>query len=495
MKLKLIAPARKLEWGDDFWNNKSLVEPAGKKATGPLLALPTLAALTPLDVEVTITDERVEPINFDEKVDLVGISFFTSLAPRAYEIADEFRAKGVPVVLGGIHASMLPEEAIQHADSVVIGEAEDIWSKLIDDLQKGKLQKFYQAPCFPDLKNSPIPRWDLLKTDAYNYFTVQTGRGCPYDCDFCSVKIFNGRKYRHKPISNIVREIKTLQKIDPRKGIFFADDNLLAVPSYAKALLEAITPLKIKAWWCQSSINRLKDDKLLDLIYKAGCRVVFIGFESVSPQSLKSMNKSKVNKVEEYKEVVEKVHSHGIAICGSFIFGNDTDDETVFEETGKFIDDTNIGFSLITLLTPLPGTKLFQKLREEGRIIHHNWEKYNLETVCFKPKFMSPQVLQNRRNQMMQQIYSYEALYKRLANLWKQRVFVREKSHKLFTKGRVLFTMKYFLNTDFKRLYFILKSLWNPAITSISSVIMALSFHDYAYTLRESTKTAKARKR
>ncbi|MCM8781233.1 MAG: B12-binding domain-containing radical SAM protein, partial [Candidatus Omnitrophica bacterium] len=291
MKIKLIAPARKPEWGESFWDLKTLCKLTGRKAGGAPLALPTLAALTPSDVEVVLTDENVEPINFDEKVDLVGITGITCVIPRSYEIADEFKKRGVPVVMGGIHVSMLPEEAIRHCDSVVIGEAEEIWEQVVRDAQKGNLQKFYRAPRFPDLTNSPIPRWDLLKNDKYCYFTIQTGRGCPYDCDFCSVKVFNGRGYRHKTIDSVIEEIKTLQKIDYKKLIFFTDDNLLASPKYSEELMQRLIPLKIKTWWCQSSVNRLKDDRLLDLMYRAGCRVIFVGLESVSQKNLDVMNK------------------------------------------------------------------------------------------------------------------------------------------------------------------------------------------------------------
>lgn len=436
MYLKLIAPARKPEWGESFWDLKTMCELTGRKAGGAPLALLTLAALTSPDVEVTITDENVEPIDFDERVDLVGITFYTCLAPRAYEIADEFRSCGVPVTLGGIHTSMLPEEAVQHADSVVIGEAEEIWPQLISDFREGKMQKFYHAPRFPDLtdhKNAPIPRWDLLENDKYCYFTIQTGRGCPHDCDFCSVKVFNGRKYRHKTIEKVVEEVKTLQKINPRQPIFFADDNLLAVPSYARALMEALIPLKINAFWCQSSVDRLKDDNLSRLLYDAGCQMVFVGFESVSQKSLDLMTKSKINKVEEYKEIVEKVHSHGIAVFGSFVFGSDADDETIFEDTVKFIDDTNISFSMINILTPLPGTRLCQRVENENRLLHRDWKEYDAEKLCFKPKLISAESLQKGHDWVLQQLYSYDALYKRLDTLGEKGIYIRSKNDKLIS--------------------------------------------------------------
>jgi len=485
MKIKLIAPARKPEWRGSFWDLKTLCELAGCKAAGAPLVLPTLAALTPSDVEVILTDENAEPVNFEEKVDLVGITGITSVIPRAYEIADEFRKRGVPVVMGGIHVSMLPEEAIEHCDSVVTGEAEEIWEQVVKDAQKGSLQKFYRTPRFPDLANSPTPRWDLLKNDAYSYFTLQTGRGCPYDCDFCTVKVFNGRRYRHKRVEQVVREISFLQSIDSKKLIFFADDNLLSVPGYAKELFKAIKPLNVKSWWCQSSVNRLKDDRLLDLMYEAGCRVVFVGFESVSQKSLEAMNKDKINRVQEYKEIVDKVHAHKIAVFGSFIVGNDNEDEHIFEDTVKFIEEANVAFSMINILTPLVGSKLYQRLKEEGRILNHNWENYDVGSVCFKPKRLNIEILRKECTLAYQKIYDYAALYKRLSHLWKRKVLVKSKNDllRLFSRGRMKFSLYSIFNMKEKeRRRFILKSLWNLNVPSVTnSILLALAFHDFVY--------------
>ena len=218
MKIKIISPAKQAKWGESFFDYKSACKLLGRKAGGAPLVLPILAALTPSDVEVVLIDENVEPINFDEKVDLVGITGMSFLISRAYEIADEYRKRGVPVVMGGIHVSGVPEEAIQHSDAVVIGEAEEIWAGIIRDAQKGNLQKFYRAPRFPDLNNSPVPRWDLLKNNKYLYFNIQIGRGCPYSCEFCTVTLFNGRGYRYKKVEQVMEEIAVLQRIDKNPG-------------------------------------------------------------------------------------------------------------------------------------------------------------------------------------------------------------------------------------------------------------------------------------
>jgi len=490
MKLKLIAPARKPEWGEEFWEMRTLTDILRRKSNQPPLALPTLAALTPSDVEVIITDENVEPIDFDEEVDLVGITFFTSLAPRAYEIADEFRRRKIKVILGGIHASMLPEEAIQYADSVVIGEAEELWPQVISDFQKGNLQKVYKSLGFPDIAKSPVPRWDLLKTEQYLIHAIQTSRGCPFNCEFCSVTAFLGRKYRWKSLKNVIKEVELLLQLDNKKGIFFTDDNILANLERAKNLFNALIQFKIKGWWCQASLNKLMNDALLNLMYKAGCRVIFVGFESVSQNTLSRMDKSGINEVKKYEEIVRKVYSHGIVIFGSFIVGNDTDEDSIFEDTVRFIEDADIPFSMINILTPLPGTKLWQRLQDEGRIAEKDWGKYNGEAVCFKPQKTTPAQIQTKRSQILQEMYDYPVLYKRLSRLWKSGVLVRKRKRKFFSKYRIILTFKSLITNDIKKTFFMLKILWHRRVPSIvNSLFLGLNFHDYAYRLSGDDKS------
>ena len=485
MKILLIAPARNAEWGESFWEFKTVTKLTSRNAGGAILALPTLAALTPSDIEVKITDEMVEPINFNEDVDLVAISFLTSLAPRAYEIADEFRRRKAKVVLGGIHASMLSEEAILHADSIVVGEADELWLRVVNDFKKGNLQKFYKADCFPNLENLPIPSWDLLRTDEYCYFTVQAGRGCPNKCDFCSVWSYNGHEYRHKTVSQLVDEIKYLQSIDSKKLIFFADDNLLSKPDFAKSLFKNLIHLRINNWWCQASINRLNDDRLLNLMYKSGCRAVFVGFESVCQKSISELNKNKINKVEKYIETVDLIHSNGISVIGSFMLGNDNDGIGIFDETADFINQSNMAFAMINIVTPAPGTLLYEKLLNQRRITSKLWHQYNGEEVCFQTKQILPERLQSERNKLLKRVYEYNTLYSRLNDLWKKNVFVRGQNERRsrITKGRFLFTFKA-LSFDMKRNIFLIKSLWNKRITSTSAINLSLNFCEYAKKLK-----------
>lgn len=501
MKLKLIAPARKPEWGNyDFFTMKQLANIMGKATGGMSLSLPTLAALTPDNIEVAIIDENIEPIHFDSDVDLVGISFLSSLAPRAYEISQRFREMGVPVVLGGIHASLFYGEASRFADSIVIGEAEDIWGRLISDFKKKSLKRVYHAETFPNLENLVIPRWDLMKLDRYTSFSIQTGRGCPYGCDFCSVRMFNGSRFRHKPIENILEELKFLQKLDSKKPVFFADDNLLAVPSYARELLISIEPLKLRNWFCQTSVSRLKNEELVDLLRKAGCSIVFVGLESVSQASLQSMGKTKTNVAKDYENIIDHVQRSGVAVFGSFMLGTDSDSTSVFKETADFINRTNLPYVMVNFLTPTPGSKLYERLESQDRLITKDWRKYNGESVCFQPKGMTAEKLEEGRAWLLNEIYSYGAMYKRLKSLWAKGCLLRRgKRRKLFTRGRILLTINALLSADLKRSIFVLRSLWNRKVTSVGFVSIALACHDYAdelSTLRgESKRTLFFRRR
>ncbi|OIO76298.1 MAG: hypothetical protein AUJ85_00560 [Elusimicrobia bacterium CG1_02_37_114] len=418
MKLKLIAPKDTVNkdglgwWNQDFW---SLV--TGRKMYGiARLNLPLIAGLTPPIAEITIIDENIEEINFDEKVDMVGISAYTALAVRAYQIADEFRRRGVKVVLGGIHPSVLPEEAIQHSDCVVIGEAENVWGGLINDFKEGNLKKFYHSEQKPDLKNQPIPRWDLLRNEYYSTPTIETTRGCPYDCEFCSIKIFLGNKIRSKPIESVIREVEMLKSMG-RNLLFFGDDNLMANKRYLKELLIRLIPLKT-TFQASLPISLAKEEGLMKLLAESGCKRIVIGLESLSEENLKQMNKDKSYGPEKYIEYINKIQSYGIEMYGSFIFGYDCDDEYVFEDMVRFFDESNISAGAFHILTPYPGTRLFERLKNENRILHQNWELYDSMHACFKPKLISPETLEKGFWWVQRQVFSYESIFKRLRNLW-----------------------------------------------------------------------------
>jgi len=368
-----------------------------------------VAALTPPEVEVSLTDENVTAIDFEKATDLVGVTAQTITAQRAYEICDNFRARGVKVILGGIHPSTLPEEASQHADAVVIGEAEGIWPKLIEDFKTNKLQRVYMQRERPSLLKLPIPRRGLFAKGAYHVTnTISATRGCPHSCSFCSVTSFLGRTYRCRPIEEVIKEIETLKR---RKLTVFVDDNIAGNPKYAKELFRALIPYKIK-WIAQASVAIARDDKLLKLAAASGCQALLIGFETISPENLVAIGK-RVCVVDEYPAVIKKIRSHGIAIHGFFILGLDGDNEDVFEHTVRFAQNMRLETAQFAWPVPYPGTDLYKSLDKAGRIVTKDWSQYESNLV-FKPKLMSPEVLQKGRSRVWCEFYSLPSIWKRV---------------------------------------------------------------------------------
>lgn len=399
-KLLLVLP--KSERG--YWGKVSRKGKAGFVRQ----SLPAVAALTPPDWDVEILDARTTPVNFDVKVDLVGITAFTAEISSAYSIADGFRRKGVTVVMGGIHASALAEDALEHADSVVVGEAEGVWMGLLQDFKKGVLKPVYRADSLVDMKGMAVPRRDLLDRSIYTSFnTIQATRGCPYNCEYCSVTAFFGNKFRTRPVEEVIREIKGFQG----KDFFFLDDNITGHPKFAKELFRELTPLK-RIWGGQTTINFAKDDELLSLYAESGGKYAFIGFETLSENNLRKMSKS-WNSPDGYKEAIRKIHKAGINIIGSFIFGFDEDDPTVFKRTFNFIMENKIDAAQFHILTPFPGTKLFADMERQGRITDHDWAKYHTGEVIFKPKNMSPEELQRGYFWIFRETYKLKNMLRR----------------------------------------------------------------------------------
>ena len=383
------------------------------------LTLTTLAALTPPDIEVKITDENVEPIDFEEDVDLVGVTGMMMHAPRAYQIAQRFRQRGIPVVMGGPHASSLPLEAKEHVDAVVIGEAENVWEGLIEDFKNGCLKPFYKAEAFCSMERLPFPRLDLLRKDAYMTINcVQTTRGCPHQCDFCHVTHFFGKTYRCRPVDEVIEEVKRLEG----DFLVFIDDNIAGNRRYAKELFTRLKPLK-KKWASQASMTLTRDPELLKLAAESGCVSLFIGVESLSSENLKDVNKT-FNQVHQFEEAMKAVHDHDIMIVAGLIFGLDHDDEGVFERTLRFCERNRIELPSFFLLTPLPGTPLFQRMESEGRLLHKDWAQYNGATVVFKPRLMTEETLQRGFNWACKEAYSWGSIFKRVFHP-QQRFFTR----------------------------------------------------------------------
>ena len=396
MKIELIVPA---------------VE---ENAPIPNLAFPILAALSPPDVEISFTDDLLTPINLEKglkEVDLVGITVLTKTALRAYEIGDAYRKKGIPVVLGGIHPTALPDEAKGHADSVVMGEAEEVWPCLIEDFRTGKLKSFYHQEGFTELSIVPRPRREILPRKGYFPIDViQVTRGCPSRCEFCSVRKFLGDSYRFRPISKVVEEMRNLR----HRLIMVNDDNILGNPSYSKELLKALVPLK-KKWIGQASLSGLRNVENVALLAKSGCIGLLIGFESLSKSNLIRSQKYQ-NDPTEYREIIHTLHRFGITIWGSFIFGFDEDDPSIFEETVAFAIQTKLFSVVFALLTPYPETAFYQRVKEEGRLVQDRWwllERSEESAPFFIPRRMSSEVLREGWKWAWKEFYSFPSLWKR----------------------------------------------------------------------------------
>lgn len=378
MKIELISPFQK-----DPFN-------LGNAFHLPQMALPLIASLTPSDVEISITDEMIQPLNFDKEVDLVGITVNTKTAQRAYEIADEFRSRHVPVILGGIHPTVVKHEALQHANALVVGEAERVWAQLVGDFENGKLRNIYRFYRFPSLEDSPPPKRDLFQEDKYGTINlVQTSRGCPYACHFCSVSAIYGRGMRLRPIDKVFVEIRTLKG----NSLLFVDDNIVGSTGYAKQLLTELIPLK-KKWVGQASITIANNKEMLKLLARSGCQGLCVGFETTSVDCLKEAGKIQ-NVKNDYFESVKKLHDNGISILGSFILGFDNDDKSCFEKLLEFAFKSKIDVVYVSILTPYPGTPLYKKMKKEKRLIDDKWWlKYNDYDVVYRPKLMTREQLQ-----------------------------------------------------------------------------------------------------
>jgi len=375
----------------------------------PPLAFPILAAFTPGKHSITMIDERTQKIDFSEIYDLVGITAMTHQAPHIYEIADEFRDRNIPVVLGGCHPSILPEEAKQHADSVVVGEADEIWPKLLNDLENKDLKPFYYQTRPSDLNKLPLPRKDIVN-EFYLAGAIQSSRGCPHGCKFCFVSNLGyGRTYRKRSINNIIEEIRNT----PQKLLLFYDTSLTIDVNHTKALFKAMKGLN-KKFDCLGNVNVLcKDDELLRLSKEAGCIQWSIGFESISQRVLDDIGKT-TNKVENYTKVIDKIHEHGMAVHGFFIIGFDSDQKDVFDKTLDFVRTSGLDSADFSILIPFPGTPIFDQYMEEGRILTKDWSKYQYqENVVYKPKNFTEEELLEGVQHVYEAYYSYSDVFHR----------------------------------------------------------------------------------
>jgi len=397
MKILLISPAADPEKR----TNKGLMMPQ--------LALYILQGLTPSQHIVETIEEEIEEVDLNSDCDLVAISYMTANAPRAYELCAEFKKRGKTVIVGGVHPTILPDEAAQHADTVVIGEAEGVWETVLEDFEKGRLQKQYHDP-EPDLsKYVPKDYSKIIQRRLFKLVPIMTTRGCPYNCDFCCVTNVFGKKIRHISIENVVRDIKE----SGSKNFLFLDDNIIGHPRYARELFEAIKPLKIK-WGGQASVTILnRNPDLMKLAVESGCRALFLGVESVSEEQMESMQKASEDLLE-LKEALRNIRKSGILVHASMVFGFDTDKKSIFDETLKFLMKTKVATVSFNVLTPYPGTKTYQDLKNEGRLISTNWKYYDHNTVVYQPKNMTPEELQAGKLYVRKKFYTRRSIFRRL---------------------------------------------------------------------------------
>ncbi len=398
------------------------------------LSLTTLAALTPHEHEVVYHDARLGEPDYEGNWDLVGFTGMTSEINDVYRMADKFRPKGVKVAIGGYHASALPEEAAKHADFIVVGEAEGVWQQALWELQNGGLSRIiYHNESFITMKDKEIPRRELLNRDMYtSYATLQSSRGCPFACKFCTVTKFFGNTYRYRPVEEVISELK----IFPDEHWGFVDDNLAGNLQYAKKLFKAMIPLKIN-WGSQSSFNITKYPELMDLYAAAGGVYIFIGFESLSPANIKNMRKG-INQPEKYAQGIKELHKRGITIIGSFVFGFDEDDLSVFKRTVDFVNENNIEAPFYNILTPFPGTELYEEMKRNGLTHDFNWNHYDTCHSVITPKKMTSEELYNGWAWATRESYKPGNLLKRIIRFdsnWKYRLLMTysyyRKAHKI----------------------------------------------------------------
>jgi radical SAM superfamily enzyme YgiQ (UPF0313 family) len=373
----------------------------------PSLSLKQVAAATPPEWEVLLADEVHEDIPFDGSFDLVGITAMTHQAARAYQIADRFRQRGIPVVLGGIHPTVLPDEAGQHADAVVVGEAEPVWAQLLSDLQAGRMAPLYRCVPQGDRLEIPWSRRDFLAGRTYlTTQTLQASRGCPYDCPFCTVTPYFGRTFRYRDPDDILAELRSFD----RKLTVFLDDNILGDPERAKPILRGMAGLGLR-WGGQANLRFAEDPEMVSLLAKSGCIGIFVGIESVAgPQA----NHPKTGGGSSQADLIKRVRDTGIVLEASMIFGFDDHDESVFETTVRYLEECAPSIPTFHILTPYPGTALFEQFDREGRMLHKEWQRYDHNQVVFRPRLMTPERLYQGWRAARREVYRWPSIVSRV---------------------------------------------------------------------------------
>jgi len=372
--------------------------------------MPYLASRVPRGWDVIHVDEEAEEINWNLDADVVGITFHTPSAFHAYDLAARFRSRGICVVMGGPHVTLLPEEASQHADVIFIGEAEGLWEEFLKSFEAGPCLRVYRQTSAPSMENSPQARKELFHRRDYTNGVLFATRGCPGQCDFCVIPVMYRHKFRKRPIAEVAAEYASFRG----KVIIFWDENIAGDMEYAKRLFRAIAPYR-KWWSSQASIHAGRDDEFLESAAHSGCKQLFLGLESISQQSLAGVNK-RFNRVEEYLQIIERIHSHGIAVQAGIVFGFDRDTPEIFKDTIEVLEKAGVQNATFNILTPFPGTPLFRKMEAEGRILTRDWRKYNSrDDVVYRPTRMSVAELLAGFRYANERFYSLRSTARRLS--------------------------------------------------------------------------------
>lgn len=421
MKLTLISPKgvglgtnEENRWTQELYDSLSGIDSLKELmscANSPLLTV--AATLESFFDEMEYIDEEVENIDWGKQYDMVAMSFMTQQASRAFILAEKFKEKGAYLIAGGMHPTNSPEETLKYFDTVFIGEGEVTLPQFMNDYFQNKPLRRYENTYEINMDEVPLPRYDLLKMDRYKTIPLQISRGCPHNCDFCASTKVYGPKYRHKSVGRVIQEIAMIQKLKPNPHIYFTDDNMLVQKDFAIELLDALKEKKLR-WMTHTDISVADQDEVLNRLFAAGCRKLVIGFESIIPESLYTIEKWKYRRLNRYGEEIQKIQSYGIGVWGTFIVGLDGDDKSVFQRVVDFTLENNLYGAMISVPTPFPGSNLYERLLQEGRILSLNWGSYTLWNVVVRPKNMSVEELKAGFRYVLSQIYSKEATEKRM---------------------------------------------------------------------------------
>jgi len=492
MRIKLITPAFHSRY---FWDFRKLGKMLGRKSNNLLLALPTVASLTPEGHEVILIDDNVSAIDYDEPVDLVGVTAMTCYVNRAFEIADEFRKRGVPVVMGGPHATLAPYEALEHVDSVVIGEAENIWEGLLEDFAKGELKEVYRGvDVKPTMKGNPAPAWDLVGKKDYIFHGVEATRGCPFDCHFCSIKQIYGNDFRVRTPDEVIEEIKAA----PGNQIFFTDDNLIGNKPFAKELFTKMKGMNI-AWGCQMSINVAFMPPMLKLMKESGCFFVFIGLETLDKEAVVAMNKP-VNKMDYYK-AVENIQALGMFVIGSFIIGTDNETPETVKELAEYVKVSKQSWLMVNIMNSPPGTKFLKMMEEEGRNVVYSYDDLDGAHATVTHPTMTHLETESDFRWLYREVYDWDNMRERFTAILKQGEWTQNE-HALTVKeqGQVFARMVWdflFIGPFAKKRFFLamMAFMLSPRVnraTIMNILLMGMSWNEFANALQPTVRAADA---